>query len=391
MTDWAAPGGQDDSRGAAAPQGAPSEASGQTAPPPPRFGELAPPGWTPPRQTAWTPPPKPGLLPLRPLGFGELLAAAFNVIRRNPKPTFGFALLMSFIVIIVVGGIVGAVAALMFTRAEMASLADQEALTAGAVLVTALTAFATAILSSALTGIAQGIISLEVARGTVGERHTLRSLWAAARGRLLVVIGWTLLVSAVVTGAFLLIAAFAIGVGVGGGALGIAIAVVVTLLVGAGALVLSAWVGTKLAFVPAVLLIERRTLGAAIRRSWGLTGGGFWRIFGAILLVNVIINVASQVVITPISVFGGFASVVINPNQSADAVLASSAITLLLTSIVSVLFTALVMVAQSALPAVLYIDARMRKEGLDLELQHYVEEVAAGGQPADPYQVGLER
>ena len=297
---------------------------------------------------------------------------------------------MSFVTIVIVTAIVTPISVAMFTRASQASLADQEALTAGAVLVTALTALGTAILSSALTGIVQGIISLEVARGTVGERHTVRSLWRAARGRLLVVIGWTLLVSAVVTSAFVIIVMIVVGLIAAAGPAGAVIGVLLALLLGAGAIVASAWIGTKLALVPAILLIERRTLGVAIRRSWRLTDGSFWRIFGTILLVNVIINVASQVVVTPISLFGGFAAVIIDPNQSADTGLVLMIVTVGLTAIVSVLFTALVMVAQTALPAVFYVDLRMRKEGLDLELQHYVEQVAAGGSPSDPYRAGLE-
>jgi len=399
MTDWTAPGGRDEARDAQEPHATPRQAG----PPPyaagpdgPRYGELAPPGWTPPpaapgTPTGWTPPPKPGVLPLRPLSFGDLLAAAFNVIKRNPRPTFGLALLMSLATIVIVSAIVGPVTYFMFARAAQASLADQEALTAGAVLVTALTAVATAILSSALTGLVQGIISLEVARGTVGERHTLRTLWAAARGRLLAVIGWTLLVSAVVTTAFILVVGVAILLGATGTPLGVVLAVLITLLLGAGALVLSAWIGTKLALVPALLLIERRTMGVAIRRSWQLTGGHFWRIFGTLLLVNVIIQVASQIVITPVSLLGGFASAAINPNQSVDAAMGFTIVLLVITAAVSVVFTALVMVAQTALPAVFYVDVRMRKEGLELELQHYVEQVAAGGHPADPYLAGLDR
>ena len=38
----------------------------------------------PPGRGRWTPPPKPGLLPLRPMGFGTLLWAPFRTLRRNP-------------------------------------------------------------------------------------------------------------------------------------------------------------------------------------------------------------------------------------------------------------------------------------------------------------------
>jgi hypothetical protein len=42
-------------------------------------------------------------------------------------------------------------------------------------------------------------------------------------------------------------------------------------------------------------------------------------------------------------------------------------------------------VVQSAAVALVYLDLRMRKEGLDLELARYVESVAQGGDVPDPY------
>ena len=42
---------------------------------------------------------------------------------------------------------------------------------------------------------------------------------------------------------------------------------------------------------------------------------------------------------------------------------------------------------QAALVAVIYIDLRMRKEGLDLELERYVELREAGQPVGDPYAV----
>ena len=62
----------------------------------PQYGERLPGGAAP----GWTPPPKPGLIPLRPLAFGTLLGAAFQVMRRNPRPTFGIALLLNGLVML---------------------------------------------------------------------------------------------------------------------------------------------------------------------------------------------------------------------------------------------------------------------------------------------------
>src|SRR5689334_8196407 len=89
-------------------------------PPPPSYaGHPPPPGWQPapappptytgfqhpPGQVApapWTPAPgmlgaahKPGAMPLRPLGLGDMYDAAFRIIRFNPKATVGSAVLVA--------------------------------------------------------------------------------------------------------------------------------------------------------------------------------------------------------------------------------------------------------------------------------------------------------
>ena len=56
-----------------------------------------------------------------------------------------------------------------------------------------------------------------------------------------------------------------------------------------------------------------------------------------------------------------------------------------MTLILSLLIGAITAVVQAALIAVIYIDLRMRKEGLDLELERYVELGDAGRAVDDPY------
>ena len=83
---------------------------GERLPSPPPFQPQHPQQFPyPPAPTGWTPPPKPGLIPLRPLSLGDILGGAFQVLRRNPKPTFGFALVMSLISTFVVGIVSGVV------------------------------------------------------------------------------------------------------------------------------------------------------------------------------------------------------------------------------------------------------------------------------------------
>src|SRR5690606_25025287 len=67
-----------------------------------------PPGAPAPAQ-GWTPPPKPGLIPLRPLQFSEILGASFRTLRRNPKPTYGAALIVYGVTVIATAVIAGLV------------------------------------------------------------------------------------------------------------------------------------------------------------------------------------------------------------------------------------------------------------------------------------------
>ena len=123
------------------------------APVPPRYGDVAQPSS--PYQGAshsngpvpggiagqgWAPPPKPGLIPLRPIGFGTLLGASFRVLRRNPKATFGSGLIVQAVIMLVTVVVVGLVTFWVLDRIDSAPLDQKDAVTAGSVLAGSLSA-----------------------------------------------------------------------------------------------------------------------------------------------------------------------------------------------------------------------------------------------------------
>lgn len=374
-TSWAAPGGAEPT-----PAGAAGQPEGAT-PYGPASGAPQAAGGAP----GWTPPPKPGLIPLRPLDFGTVLGACFQVLRRNPRPTFGAALLLNALVVFLSSGISSVVVLSGFDRASRASTADADTILAGTValiIVSGLLAVGVSIVAQALL---QGIISIEVARATLGEKRTLRELIALGRGRWWVLIGWTALLGAALGLAFGVLVLLSIGFFLPGDpflALG---GVAVLLLGGAALLAASIFVATKLAFVPASIMIERLTLGAALGRSWRLVRGAFWRIFGTLALVTVMVNVAASIVTTPFQFIAAFAVPVVNPGGDTEVDLS----VFLVLNVVVIAITAVVgaigSVLTTAASSLLYIDRRMRTEGLDLELQRYVELQAAGAASVDPY------
>ena len=358
-------------------------------PPVPPSPYAAPTGATPPPPGAapgWTAPPKPGLIPLRPLTLGTLLAAAFQVLRRNPRPTFGFALLITGGIFLLTLVVVGVVSFFAISRTLNASEADAQTLEAGSIAIIILSALVPGALGIVGTAILQGVISLEVARGTVGEKLKLRGLWRGAKGRIGALIGWSLLITAVIIVGIAVLAGL-IGLLIAfGGTAGLVIGVLLAFAVGIGAVVLFAWLGTKLSLVPSALMLERLPLRAAIARSWTLTNGYFWRTLGITLLVGVIIQVVASVLTAPLSIVFGLGTVLIDPNGTNEGVIIGGLVLYLLTIVFTIIFGAISAVVQSATPALIYIDLRMRKEGLDLELSRFVEARQAGDRSvADPY------
>ncbi len=366
-TSWQPPAGP-------APAAAPSPYAGPSAPPPA--------GATP----GWTPPPKPGLIPLRPLTLGTLLGAAFQVMRRNPRPTFGFAMVVTGAIYLVGFGVVGVIAFFTFSRIQFATGSDAQTIAAGAfgtVLLSALVPVALAIVGSAIL---QGIISLEVARATLGEKLRLPGLWRAAKGRIGALIGWSAIISGVVVLAIVIVAVVIALLVALGGVAGIVIGVLLGFLFAAVAVAAAVWLGTKLALVPSVLMLERLPLRQAIRRSWSLTTGVFWKTFGIIALVYVIIQIATSIISAPLQIFVSFGSTLLNPNNAEAGSIVAFAVIYILTIVFGIVFGAIGSIVQSSTPALIYIDIRMRKEGLDLELTRFVEARQAGDASVqDPY------
>lgn len=367
--------------------GAPVPPPDPAAPPAPAYGVAAPGGG----QPGWTPPPRPGLIPLRPLGFGTLLGAPFQVLRRNPRTTFGTALLVQALILVLTGVIVGVVSVLAFGRVADAAAEDQDAVLAGAVATVILSALVPIVLGLVATALLQGVLVLEVARGTLGEKLRLPGLLRLARGRIGALVGWTLLVTLAVVLAIAVVAGLVAVLVITVGDAGIVAGVLVGIFGFLALVVLGFWLGTKLSLVPSVLMIERVGLGAAMRRSWWLTTGyaPFWKTLGTQLLVSVIISTAAQVVTFPVSLLASFGTTILfpngeNPDDPASGIGVLLALNVLVI-IVSLVLGAVGAVVQTSVTALLYLDLRMRKEGFDLDLVRYVEARQAGRDVPDPY------
>ncbi|MBD8533907.1 hypothetical protein [Plantibacter sp. CFBP 13570] len=339
--------------------------------------------WAPGPQQGWAPPPKPGLIPLRPLSFSDLFGAPFLVLRRNPKATFGSALLLQGLTAVLSLVIVGVVTWLSLSRLSQAAPGEEDAISAGAITAIILSFLIPVAVSIAGSAILQGIIAQEVARGTLGEKLPLGVLWRRTKARFLPLIGYTFLLIGVVT----VFVAVAVGLGFVLTGLGGTAGVVLTVVMGIGALLVliaaSVWLGTKFSLTPSIIVLENGKVFPSLARSWRLTDGYFWRTFGVQFLVSSVVSVASQVVATPISLLASLVPVLFVGVGSEATMIVATIAAQGLSLLVSVIIGAITVVVISATSAVIYVDLRMRKEGLDLDLARFVEARAGGRETVD--------
>jgi hypothetical protein len=342
--------------------------------------EPPPPGWMPPpeQRPTWTPPPgppppyaaypapsmlgaahKPGALPLRPLGLGDIYDAAFKVIRFNPKATVGAAVLVAAVAmavpIVAAAGITAALGLTLDGGGDLATADDASAVLAlGSILVGSVLQYVGLVFVT-------GMIAHVVAAAAIGRRLSLGEAWAATRGRRWRLVGLTVTIGLAWILAVLLLVVVSVLVVVLVDVT--AVTVVYFLVMGPAAIALSIWAWIRVTYlaVPA-LMLDGVGVFASLGRAYRLSSRQFWRTFGIALLTLLITSVAAQMLTIPFSIIGMVATVGIGDSTVGLLVY------LLVNALGTVVSTAFVTPFTSAVTSVQYLDQRIRKEAYDVEL-----------------------
>ncbi|MDN3496413.1 hypothetical protein QL996_10775 [Planococcus sp. APC 4015] len=340
---------------------------------------------------AWTPASRPGIVPLHPLSFGTILGRSFVALRQNPRVLLGFALVVQTVAYLVVLVALGFVTFGAFSRLDTLrpGTDEFETVMAGSVAIVLAAGLVLGLASGALTLVVQGVVVVEVTRAVVAERLTLGALWQRVKPAIWRLIGYSLLVVVAAIAALGVLGAIVAVIAIVAVPLAIALAVMVVLAL----IPLVWWLMIKLLLVPAVILIEGATIRAAIARSWTLVRGRFWSSLGVIVLISMIFGVVSQAVSLPFSFLSAGLSTVIAPTGEVDTSgIITLVVSLVLAYAVLLLLQSIAVVVQSTATALIYVDCRMRREGLDLDLLEYVEKRDAGVSPLpDPYRQSIGR
>lgn len=339
----------------------------------------------------WTPAARPGIIPLHPLPFGMILGRSFAALRQNPRVLLGFALVVQTLGTIIAATAIVAVGGFSFGR--LATLQpgseDFETVMAGSIALTSVTGIVLSLAASALGVLVQGVVVGEVAHAVLAEKLTLRALWARVRpvaGRL---IGYTVLLTlaAIVLVGALVAAVVAVAVTAG------AWAILLGALIVLAAIPLSLWLSVKLLLVAAVIVLEGATITTGIARSWTLTRGRFWPTLGIVVVISVAFGILAQVANLPFTFLSTGITTIFAPTGDPDpAGLIGIIVGAFVTQIVIVLIQSIALIVQSTASALVYIDSRMRREGLDLDLLSYVDQRDAGAtELPDPYRAHVGR
>jgi hypothetical protein len=316
----------------------------------------------------------PAAEPLRPWLPADLLDNAARTISENKTIMLGLPVLAAIALL--------AVQAVLTEVAVPGGLggffgADDPFQQAGAALL--LTYGVQLVLFTVVSSMLAGIIALAAVRSQLAHRVGPRELLRLVRPSLpalsavglvqslsfiVLIGGWGLAVVGIGSGAESTISSDVAG----------AVAIVM-MLIGA---VLVLIFGIRLVLAGTVVLMEGRHapdiglhipvrvgIWGALKRSWQLVKGKFWRVFGILLFAGLVVNIVSY------ALQYGVTTLVLTVGSWADGSESSSAtVVAVILGVAAGLATALTLIASlafmSAVQALIYLDLRVRREGLDL-------------------------
>ncbi|MFG2212898.1 hypothetical protein [Streptomyces sp. NPDC048638] len=336
---------------------------GQQAGSPPPWG--GGPGWG----GGWAPAPpaaKPGVIPLRPLGVGEILDGAVSTMRAHWRTVLG----ISLIVAVVSQTLITVVSGLWLQGPSRPPSPDESS---GPALGEAIRAMGNSLTASGVTSligllatlVATGLLTMVTSRAVLGRSVTAAQAWQDARGQLLRLLGLLLLLPAIL----LAIAAVGLAPGlvlVSTGTLEMGL--LLTIVGGLAATIVTVWLAVRYSLASPALMLERQGVIASMRRSAKLVRGSWWRVLGIQILAYLLVALVEFIIQIPATLIAFLISgedLMAWVNGTSDT---TGWTFLTVMGVGAVISSALSFPISAGVTALLYMDQRIRREALDLEL-----------------------
>jgi hypothetical protein len=301
------------------------------------------------------------VVPLRPLGVGEILDGAVSTLRAHWRTVLGVTIAVS-----VVSQICDILVQRYLLPEPVEAIPDaspSEALRqAGDAMRSSLVALAPSLAITLIgTLFTTAVLTMVISRSVLGRPVTLPEAWREARPRLPQLLGLTLLLPLIA--AAVLTVGILPGVLLGSGA-GVALAV----LGGLAAVVVVIWLVVSFSLASPALMLERQSVVPSLRRSVKLVRGAWWRICGILVLTLLLTSVVSMIIAVPFTLLASAVD-----SDAIGGLLSGSGSDLgwpflIVTGIGAVIASSITYPISAGVTVLLYVDQRIRREALDLEL-----------------------
>lgn len=301
---------------------------------------------------------KPGVIPLRPLGIGEILDGAISTMRAHPKLMLGVSA-----IVVTISQVLVLFATLPYlddiNRAvefnENTSPDELWGFVGKSFAVLGITLMIVLISRVFLSG----FLTIVVGKAVLGQPTAFGEVWERVRRKLLALLGLTMLYP---LGAIVL-------------AIPVVVLAILTPILGVlaavGYIVVAIRLYVLFSLATPALVLENAPIRRAFGRSRQLVRGSWWRILGISLLAMIIGLIIGLIITAPFGYFGGG----FDQLTSTEPV-APTTKYLALTTIGGIIASTITEPFVAAVTVLLYTDQRMRREGMDIELAR-----AAGGPP----------
>lgn len=306
--------------------------------------------------------PQPGVVPLRPLDAGQILNGALTTFRRHWRTAVALAFGAAFVteaVNAVVSGFMIDDSGIDDLNAESNPGVSDILHTLGGSAAASLLVLVTSMIGMVF---AAGLLTAVVSRAVLGRPAPPQETWRDVRPRLarlgglalLLPVGLTAITALLALPGVLIALAGAEGAGASLASLG--------LLTGA---LFSIWQWNLWSLAAPALMLEKQGIKEAVRRSTKLVTGSWWRVLGVQLLVLLVTGLASVLIELPFTVV---ADAVGNGGGGLFSGNPADWPTVVISGIGGVIASALTMPISASALSLLYVDQRIRREALDLDL-----------------------
>ncbi|GAA4969641.1 hypothetical protein HD597_008805 [Nonomuraea thailandensis] len=315
------------------------------------------------------PPPalRPGIIPLRPLGLGDILDGTIKLIRSNPKAVLGLSAVAALLAAVPM-----AVGQAFLIDAMPSPLDDPESIAGAESQLNSISGivgqYGGTLISSAISFVVvtllTGVLTRILGRAVFGGNISAGEAWQLVKGRIPALFGVVAMMAAIMVVPLIVFVLLLVAIvmnATDASAIGWILGLTVLFLILYVAYYL--FFRTRFAFASPAVVLEGRGPVDAMRRSWHLVTGDFWRVFGILLLTSLLVGLVASLLTFPFTLIGTMLGML------GTSSVTNTIVSAVLIAIGGTLGAMLTYPFEAGVSGLLYADRRMRSEAFDLVLQ----------------------